>query len=797
MLPALPRWLDCLLHSIVCLSYVPACVGWGPEPLRAKPFTTTGGWGMEPSQLAAALKRSASPTLAVSLPKKRVVSSQALAQRDARPARAPAAPKELPLHRARPEARLPSDAGRHSTGPGGVVKPTAPSAGGRVMRGRLRARSSFWFSVVTCSLVLSWVTGGFPLRWAQGRGPPAPRVARNHKTALDHSTFVDAAVADLLATSAAVEWEVPPDGFVACPLGVVPKKGEESFRLVWDGRYVNKELLSPTFTYETLAFLPDVLRSGDYLFTVDLKAGYHHLDVRPEDWKYLGFTWRGRYYSFTQLPFGLSPACWAFSALTRSVLKHFRLRGIRCTGYIDDSLYGAADSALLAAQQAYVLQVWDQLGFYVNFPKSQLVISPRVTYLGMVVDAGRGVMIVPDDKKRKLIDLISTLVRDRRGTRRDLAVVKGKLLSMAWAFGTVARFYARELDGHMGIDYLAPWDAGVSFTDSLLRELEFWLECFDRFNGRRRLWPPVLVDYVLRTDAAGRSDAAEGGWGAIVDVPGRGQVRAHGVWSAGEADESSTWRELTAVLRALQSFTSSGAGTLSLAGSAVRVVTDSLNTYLAIERGSAKSPPCVTVLKENFWLCVERDITLSATWIPREDNAEADALSKWVDSDDVMLNPDVFSCIADRFGPLTVDVFASPDSAQLPVFFSRLHTVGAAGVDALALPWPDGSWINPPYALLSRVVRRCLLQTFSGVLLVPVWPSAPWWFFLLNAADRSLFCARVVGCMYFAPRDGFLLNVARGVRCPVPAKSYGFLALQLGPQHMSRGAVRVPDAVVV
>ena len=29
----------------------------------------------------------------------------------------------------------------------------------------------------------------------------------------------------------------------------------------------------------------------DYVFSFDLKSGYHHVDIFPEHWQYLGFSW--------------------------------------------------------------------------------------------------------------------------------------------------------------------------------------------------------------------------------------------------------------------------------------------------------------------------------------------------------------------------------------------------------------------------------------------------------------------------------------------------------------------------
>ena len=66
------------------------------------------------------------------------------------------------------------------------------------------------------------------------------------------------------------------------------------------------------FKYEDLRTEISLIKRGDYMFTFDLKSGYHHIDICPSHYKYLGFAWeregKNQYYMyvFTVLPFGLA-----------------------------------------------------------------------------------------------------------------------------------------------------------------------------------------------------------------------------------------------------------------------------------------------------------------------------------------------------------------------------------------------------------------------------------------------------------------------------------------------------------
>ena len=67
-----------------------------------------------------------------------------------------------------------------------------------------------------------------------------------------------------------------------------------------------------------------------------------------------------------------------------------------------------------------------------------------------------------------------------------------------------------------------------------------------------------------------------------------------------------------------------------------------------------------------FSLSVRYQLHLEPEWIPRELNARADYLSCIVDYDDWFLDPEIFAQIDARWGPHTVDRFASFHNAQVP-----------------------------------------------------------------------------------------------------------------------------------
>ena len=612
---------------------------------------------------------------------------------------------------------------------------TASDAVGQpaTMRHRLRAKYAVWKMVVTSTLVLGWVLQGFPLLWQHHA--PAPHFQRNHPSAYAHEAFVDSAVVSLTRTSAVVEWPSRP--LVVSPLGVVPKKGSDQWRLIWDGRYVNSHLHIPTFKYETLAQLHQWAELHDYVFTLDLKSGYHHLDMAEDAWTYLGFEWRGTYYCFTQCPFGLATACWAFSKLIKAVLHHFRLQGVRCTGYIDDSLWLHQDPVRLKAIQVAVLKLMADLGFIVNMTKSQLEIFHEAPYLGMLVDLQAGVMRVSPEKRQAVLQLIKRgLLLQHRLHVRELAGIKGKLIAMQWAFGHVAFLYTKSMDRDIAAS--ASWNSHIRLSRDTVDELQFWLVQFDRFNGTKSIFPPARVHHTVHMDAAGPSDVSVGGWGAWMKHNGE-HVTARGHWTADEfativQHPSSTWMELKAVMYALQSF----GRMVPMQNTTVMLITDSYNAFSVLQHGRAKADLSVTVARDIHAHCFANGVTLMAEWVPREDNTVADALSKCADTNDFTIPAAVFDSLNNLWGPFEVDLFAGHANHFVSKFFSRHYSPDCAAINAFAQEWGSSCWAHPPYALVSQVLRHAADCGAGMCLVCPYWPSAAWWRLLCNPVGTFL-----------------------------------------------------------
>ena len=90
------------------------------------------------------------------------------------------------------------------------------------------------------------------------------------------------------------------------------------------------------------------------------------------------------------------------------------------------------------------------------------------------------------------------------------------------------------------------------------------------------------------------------------------------------------------------------------------------------------------------------------------------------------------------------DLFADRDNHRLPVFFSAAVCAEASGVpDCFANQWPLGVlYAFPPLHLIPRLVQHASTTDAEIVILVPDWPSQPWWPKLMSITTKSLFIGR-------------------------------------------------------
>lgn len=191
------------------------------------------------------------------------------------------------------------------------------------VKGRLSKHADFWKNVLNVSDADSNIIfSGYIVPFFQF---PDSKFCNNNQSAICHSEFVSSSIEELLKNGVILQVNDVPH--LVDPLTVsVNAKGKE--RLILDLRYVNQYVVLYKFKLEGIKEALDFVQKDGFKFKFDLSSGYHHIDLHPSMFKYFGFSWSGKFYAFTSLPFGLSSAPFIFTKILRNLVRFWRERGI-------------------------------------------------------------------------------------------------------------------------------------------------------------------------------------------------------------------------------------------------------------------------------------------------------------------------------------------------------------------------------------------------------------------------------------------------------------------------------------
>ena len=127
-------------------------------------------------------------------------------------------------------------------------------------------------------------------------------------------------------------------------------------------------------------------------------------------------------------------------------------------------------------------------------------------------------------------------------------------------------------------------------------------------------------------------------------------------------------------------------------------------------------------------ICIQNNIRLYPSWIPRDQNKKADAISKELDTDNWSIDNETFFYIKSIYGNFTVDRFADHVNNKVKTFNSKLYCPGTDSVNAFSCNWEnDFNWLCPPIHLISKTIQHLKNCSAKGVLFVPFWPSSYYW----------------------------------------------------------------------
>lgn len=336
----------------------------------------------------------------------------------------------------------------------------------------------------------------------------------NFKSAQQHPDVVTDKLDKLLQCGTIAEW-TPDMGkpHLINALGVAFKDSDA--RLVMGPMVLNRWQRRRPVVYETLSLAESFLQPGDFMTKDDAKAGYHHIPIHSEYWKYLVVSWQGKHYYFRFLPFGLATACGVYTQFQLVANRVLRMHGAEMLQYIDDALNASRTKELALFRSHIRLLMGAALGiFYSN--KSDFFPTQQTSILGIDINTvatdpefpGRYFVCFSVPKRRldKLQALAQQFLELPEPTRRRLASVAGMLISCKTA-APFSTLFVRSLYDNLQAAY--DWDQSLSLTPASIADLLWVVHSLHKFNGRKLKKPLRQQGLLIDVDSSDFSHAAK------------------------------------------------------------------------------------------------------------------------------------------------------------------------------------------------------------------------------------------------------------------------------------------------
>lgn len=465
----------------------------------------------------------------------------------------------------------------------------------------------------------------------------------------------------------------------------------------------------------TTSTLLHVVRPGDWFTSIDLKDAYFHIPIYPPHRKFLRFAFQGRMYEYQVLPFGLSLSPRVFVKCTEAAIAPLKRRGIRIATYIDDWLLLSESEIMGREHTRLAVDHLMALGFTINYERSVLQPAQAISFIGIALNSASYRACPSVDrvkKKKKMLSHAGIFQVGRYLPFRKCLQMLG-LMASSLAVIPLGRLHMREFQR---------WVASLRLNRErhTHRHIRVTADCAAALHCWRN--PTFLTQGVSLGAVTARkvvtTDASLTGWGATHE--GRA---VSGSWDSRQRGAHINWLELLAAFLALRHFLP------LLRNHHVLIRTDNTTVVAYINRqGGLRSRPLHMLARRLIMWSSINLLSLRATHIPGALNLGADLMSRGNPRyGDGTLHPHVVTQIWTRFGHPQVDLFASRENAQCPLYFSLKDQEAPLGVDALAHNWPHALlYAFPPLALISPTLTRVRERGLTVILIAPRWTRSHW-----------------------------------------------------------------------
>ena len=502
---------------------------------------------------------------------------------------------------------------------------------------------------------------------------------------------------------------------------IVPKPGGK-WRPVIDLSALNKYLNVPTFKMETAEKIRNSLKTNEWVCSIDIKDAYFHILIHQNSQKYLRFQTNLGVYQFSALPFGLATAPLIFTMVAKELKLLAQSQGLRIHQYLDDWLLRANSQEECLENSKKLIKLVQDLGWIINFQKSELQPTQKLDFLGYHFDLTLG-MVFPTVKNLERLKVkILRLKNSLSTTPRQLMSLIGTLACLE-KLVPLGRLHIRPFQWYLKKYWRYPesLDKKIPVTVELLKQLSWWNSTKNLMKGSPL--HPIEHNLSLFTDASQK------GWGAHL-----GKESISGIWRSQDSSLHINVLELKAVYMALKHFAP------KLKKQNVLICSDNSTVVSYLNKqGGTKSFQMVALVWRIIAWATPREIQIRARHIPGSLNVIADALSR---KDKVIhseweLNQEVFNQLCQIWHKPVVDMFATANNTKLPVYVSPVPDQNAWNIDALSIPWQDlDGYAFCPVPILPHLVQKMTTYQCRMIVIAPGWPGMAWFWDLIELSAR-------------------------------------------------------------
>ena len=552
---------------------------------------------------------------------------------------------------------------------------------------------------------------GYKLEFCQK--PEYMRV-KNQKFSKVDSEIISQEISKFLKQGIIVEVPYNKDIYLS-PIFIVPKA--KGFRLILNLKRLNEYIRQHHFKMETFEHALTLVSPNIYMSSLDLENAYYSISIAEEDRKFLSFEFKGKYYSYTCLPNGLSSGPYIFTRIMKPVFAEMRKKGFLNSIFIDDSFLLGNTKVICRNNVKLTKEELQRLGFSLNFVKSVEEPCQKLQHLGNVIDSKNMIVFLPDKRIEIIINECKNLTNKTVASIRLVARVVGLLVASLSAveygklhYRTIERKKIEALKEAKG-----NFNSLMKIDVHMKVELRWWIKNV-KYQSRVIERPPA--ELVITTDSS------KSGWGCVYE----GTV-FNGRWTEDETNLHINTLELLAILFAVQALIP------VIANKTVSILTDSSTAVSYVTNmGGIKSITCDKIARTIWNICIKHNIWIHCSHVPGSENIADEPSRKFNDRHEWSLCQKVFDELVHLWGLPDIDMFANRINTKLSLFCSWKPDPESTHVDAFTLNWKTYKFIYlfPPFSLLPRVLQKVRAEKVEAIVIAPLWTMQLWFPMLLR-----------------------------------------------------------------